>query len=120
VRIPLRALRARVEKLRPTIIPRLTFWAWLYDGCRQEELDSLDGIDREMAEQLLRPRPQEPDPLEEAIERVARQQPCLERDRIEEANRTVAPHQPAPPGRPPYGLKELPVPHHCPARRPAG
>ena len=81
MRIPLRALRARVEKLRPSITPRLTFWAWLYDGCRQEDLDCLDGIDREMAEQLLSPRPQEPDPLEE---------------RIAEASK------------PQYGLKELP------------
>jgi hypothetical protein len=72
VRIPLRALRARVEKLRPSITPRLTFWAWLYDGCRQEDLDSLDGIDREVAEQLLRPRPQEPDPLEERIAAAGR------------------------------------------------
>jgi hypothetical protein len=42
----------------------------------------LDGIDREMAEQLLSPRPQEPDPLEERI---------------------------AAAGRLPYGLKELPA-----------
>jgi hypothetical protein len=77
VRIPLRALRARVEKLRPSITPRLTFWAWLYAGCRQEDLDCLDGIDREMAEQLLGPRPQEPDPLEERIAAAGRSPCCL-------------------------------------------
>jgi hypothetical protein len=120
VRIPLRALRARVEKLRPTITPRLTFWDWIFNGCRQEDLDCLDGIDREMAEQLLSPRPQEPDPLEEAIERVARQQPCLERDPIEEAIRPAASHQPAPPTSLPYGLREPPDPARCSGRRPAG
>jgi hypothetical protein len=75
VRIPLRALRARVEKLRPTITPRLTIWDWIFSGCRQEDLDCLDGIDREMAEQLLSPRPQEPDPLEERIAAAGRL-PC--------------------------------------------